>query len=193
MIDILIPVMRASKIQPLIENIEETTEVPHRVLWMGSNFETGVESTWGHRINTMYLMSQEPYVFLGADDILFHEGWDEHVLKAMEVIDGVVAVNDMRNPSGTLALVSRRYINEQSGCVDTKGVVIYPGYRHNFSETELFETAKRRGKFAYCAPSIVEHVHPDAGKAEDDEVYQLGRARFEEDRALYESRCHLWT
>ena len=198
--------MRADKIAALIENIDQTTDAPHQIYWactkssecydalseLGEFVYTDAGDTWGRRINRLFDLTKEPYVFLGADDVLFHEGWDEHALKAMDSIQGVVAVNDLCNPNGTLALVSRKYINTQ-GCVDTPGAVIYPGYSHNFSETELFETARKRGKFAYCATSIVEHVHPDAQKAEDDEVYQLGRVHLEEDRALFNSRRHLWT
>ena len=206
MIALLIPVMRAEKIAALIENIDRTTDAPHQIYWactkpseccdvllgLGEFVYTDEGDTWGHRINRLFDLTKEPYVFLGADDVRFHEGWDEHALKAIDSIQGVVSVNDLSNPNGTLALVSRRYINNQSGCVDTPGVVIYPGYSHNFSETELFETARRRGRFAYCATSIVEHVHPDANKAEDDEIYQLGRARLEEDKALFNSRRHFW-
>src|ERR1035437_6526547 len=103
-----------------------------------------------------------------------------------------VYCQDDGSTDGTLALISRRYIEEESGCIDVEGVVIYPGYFHNYSETELFETAKSRGRFAYCEESVVEHLHPDAGKAEKDEIYQLGMAHLVEDQDLFFSRRHLW-
>ena len=198
--------MRAEKIPGLSKNIEETTPLSHRVLWactVGSRCYTSLcggnelilvdgGGSWGERINTLFFSTRSPYVFLGADDVIFHDGWLDAALETMQDVDGVVAVNDLHNPNGTLALVSRRYIEEESGCIDVEGVVIYPGYFHNYSETELFETAKSRGRFAYCEESVVEHLHPDAGKAEKDEIYQLGMAHLVEDQDLFFSRRLLW-
>jgi hypothetical protein len=148
--------------------------------------------TWGGRLNKLFGCTTEPYLFLGADDVRFHPGWLDAAIATMEQVDGVVAVNDLWNPRGTLALVSRRYLLEEGGTVDDSGAIIHEGYRHCYSETELFETAQSRGRFAYCAEAVVEHLHPAAGKAVDDAVYQLGTAAFEADQALYLSRRHLW-
>jgi hypothetical protein len=50
-----------------------------------------------------------------------------------------------------------------------------------------------RGRLVECPESIVEHQHPAAGKAEDDWVYEIGRAAWDEDTALFNRRHHLWT
>ena len=52
----------------------------------------------------------------------------------MGTMHGVVFVNDMLMAHGTLPLVSRRYIEQYSGCFDVPDVIIYPGYSHNYSE-----------------------------------------------------------
>ena len=132
-------------------------------------------------------------MFLGADDVQFHPGWLEAAMNTMVAIDGVVAVNDMFNPTGTLALVSRRYIDQQGGTGDDTGAIIHRGYFHNYSETELFNTARHRGRFAYCGASVVEHMHWAPGKSEHDEVYRLGDHHTGQDRDLHLSRQHLWT
>jgi hypothetical protein len=49
------------------------------------------------------------------------------------------------------------------------------------------------GRGDYLAESVVEHLHPVAGKADDDEVYRLGFASLDADTALYQSRRHLWS
>ena len=60
----------------------------------------------------LFHATTEPYVFTGADDVIFYQGWLTAALGAMKAVDGVVVVNDLFNPDGTLALISRRYIDE---------------------------------------------------------------------------------
>ena len=66
-------------------------------------------------MNLGYELSTEPYMFLGSDDSRFHPFWLPHAMNSMKEVDGVVSVADLYNPVGTLALVSRRYIDEESG------------------------------------------------------------------------------
>ncbi len=201
---ILIPAMRGDRLAGLVANIKETTPYEHVVLIAATpdvvrpvigpvRYYPDEGGTWGGRLNKLFGCTTEPYVFLGADDVRFHPGWLDAAIATMEQVDGVVAVNDLWNPRGTLALVSRRYLLEEGGTVDGTGAIIHEGYGHVFSETELFETAASRGRFAYCAESVVEHLHPVAGKADDDEVYRLGFASLDADTALYRSRRHLWS
>ena len=209
MIDILIPLMRKQRIDAICRNVEETTSVEHTthiimempsisptVLWKGVPAKWWcpmVEKTYADRVNFGYSVTDEPFFFLGADDLKFHPGWAEAALKTMEEVDGVVGINDLHNPNPTHFLVSRSYIEEfGSGTMDDSGKVLHP-YTHNYTDLELAATAKRRGRFAYCEESVIEHCHPCAGKAEDDEVYQLGRQSYAEDEALHASRTHLWS
>lgn len=203
---LLVPVVRHEKILGLIDNIEAATQLPHALYWAatrGSQCERVLNDvhanvladdggTFPARINALFAATDEPYVFMGADDVRFHPGWLEAAMGMMEVVDGVVAVNDLFNPHGTLALVSRRYIDENDGTADGTGPVIHRGYIHNYSETELFNTAAHRGRFAYCAASVVEHLHWAAGKGEPDEWYRLGDRYAGQDQALHVSRSHLW-
>lgn len=211
MIVVFVPAMRPERLPALRANILSTIGPDDEVQWgygdecaeviegfgdYGVRTFRDPDNRWGHRVNLLFdLIGKTPWhecIFLGADDLLFHEGWAEAALARMREVDGVVVVNDLHNPRGTAALVSVRYIREQSGCVDTDDVVIYPGYHHNYSDNELFETAQSRGRYAYCAESVVEHLHPAAGKGKDDDVYRLGRSHLDEDTALYHSRRHLW-
>lgn len=201
---ILIPAMRPAKLAPLFENIEQATPEPHTVYCIATrelsyaacamgdmrttHWIADDGGSWAKRINLGYRATTEPYLFLGAEDVLFHPGWLSAALAVMD--DGVVVVNDLHNPFGTLALVARSYAD--LGTIDGPGLV-HEGYRHNCVDGELFETARFRGRYAYCEKSIVEHLHPAAGKAEDDEVYRMGRAAWDEDTTLYNERLHLWT
>ena len=167
-----------NRITPLVTNLCE------RVFWDFGN-------TYARRINLLAAETYEPYMFLGADDIKFSVGWDECALAAM-LQPGVVGVNDLHNPHPTHLLVSRAYIEEfGSGTLDNSGLVLHP-YKHNFCDLELVATAKKRGRYYYAKDAIVAHLHPAAGKAEDDEIYALGRQSYEADLMEFESRKHLW-
>lgn len=66
------------------------------------------------------------------------------------------------------------------------------GYASKNCDDEFVGTAKARQTFAFAAGSRVEHLHPHWGKARRDATYELGQARFEEDRHLYNRRRTLW-
>lgn len=195
---------RPHRLKSLVENIRRTTP-EHKIYFVISDDESanilddlGVSfwrdkgGTWIERNNFLLKETDEPYIFLGSDDLLFHGSWFEDAMKVMGEVDGVVPVNDLNNPHGTSALVSRNYINELSGCVDYKDVIACPEYHHNYADTELFKTAESRKRFAYAEDSVVEHMHWEAKKNSRDDTYNKSLAFSEEDRKTFESRRHLW-
>lgn len=207
---ILIPSLnRPHLLAGLAANIADATPEPHFVCWMISDPASRVAlaaeheplaaeheplvwtddgGTWPTRINLLAGHAARigcRWLFLGSDDLLFHRGWLSAALDAMTTVDGVVAVNDLFNPNGTSCLVSLDYL--------AGGPVVHDGYRHNYADTELFETAKARRRFAYCATSIVEHLHWAAGKAPHDDTYARSDAVCDQDRATFDSRRHLWS
>lgn len=212
-VSILIPVLnRPHRIMPLLANIADATPEEHCVIFAASDPPTvgvlnalGTRSaymidegrSWPERINLLFRATDEPYVFLGADDVLFHPGWLTAALETMRSFDllgGVVTVEDLHNPRGTLALVARSYIDFFGGTGDgIPGQVIHPGYGHCYSDNELFEVAHSRDRWAYCRESLVEHLHPDAGKGQNDSTYMKGMATIAADTALFHSRRGLWS
>lgn len=203
---ICIPAERPQFFERIVTNIAETTQ-DYNLYWVvGTDvaareldrlhqdfWQDEGDISWGVRANFMYSQTVEEYLFIGSDDSLWHHGWLTAALDAMYPIDGAVIVRDGYNPSGTLPLVSRRYIETMSGCIDEPNVIFHSGYRHAYVETELRETAQHRGKYAYCPDSYVEHLHFGAGKADHDEVYAIGEASCIPGAALFASRRHLWT
>lgn len=202
---ILIPAMRPHLIRALCQNIETVTPEPHHVYVMTDrpavaeqiadmNVTVWMDElrSWGLRLNDMYERTVEPFMFLGADDVWFSNGWLAPAMHEVQRVHGVVVVHDGMNPSGTLALVSRDYIDEATGTMDQSGAIIHPGYRHAYSETELFETAMHRGRYAQCLQSYVEHRHFLVGKSPVDEVYEMGAESYGRDADLYATRKHLW-
>lgn len=192
---ILIPLMRTYRIYEIADNVAANTNRHHTYYiatfgaW-GNKASTIIDSepvmTWPKRINLGISKTREPYIFTGADDINFTSGWFEAAKAWMpQTKFGVVGVNDLHNPNGTHFLVSRKYIDEF-------GPLCHEEYHHLYVDDEIRELAKSRGRYAYAADAIVEHVHPAAGKAEWDSVYELGNKHKAEDKALFESRRHLW-
>jgi glycosyltransferase involved in cell wall biosynthesis len=153
---------------------------------------------WARKINAGYRATTEPLMLLGGDDMDFHPGWLEAAKAAMCQTTGVVGTNDLHNgrviagDHSTHPIVARWYV-DRYGTADEAGKVVHEGYAHNWPDTELVETAKRRGAWAFARDSVVEHFHPLWGNAEMDEVYVLGRSRFDDDRRLFQQRRTLWT
>ena len=212
---ILLPVLdRPAKIAPLLANIRDATPEPHAVWFAASDRATIREvllarvaglhedgllidegRAYSQRINLLYRTTDDAYVFLGADDYRFHPGWLTAALDCMarsfDDVGGVVVTNDLHNPAGTACLVARCYIDEVGGS-DIPGQVLHPGYSHNWCDSELFGWASSRGRLAHCPESIVEHLHPAAGKGLDDDTYRLGLSSEARDRALFRSRHWMW-
>lgn len=197
---------RPHRIKGLVLNIREMTPEPHTIYFVVSDDESAQildglnvkywfdegDTRYVTRMNFLYKNTTEPFMFMGSDDILFHKNWLANALARMDDYSVVVG-DDLLNSNGTMALIKRQYIDEQSGCVDTPKVLFYPNYGHDFADTEQFETAMRRGVFTRAHDSRVEHLHWSSNKSLKDATYELSASRSQDDLALYLSRKHLWS
>ena len=205
-IGILIPSLnRPSRLDALIDNLHATTSNPHRLHFAVSDPESVAilrargehyitdsgeppESTFGNRVNRLYSITNESYFIPVGDDDEHLPGWDEDMLECM-----TPGVKMVVSRCTHMALISRRYIETQSGCVDTPDVVCGP-YRHNFTEWELVFTANMRGVLARCpVPTVIHHRWQDGGECcvggfEHDETYQRGDSGWDHDLAMFEDR-----
>lgn len=150
--------------------------------------------TYAASINFAYRHTSEKFLFAGADDLRFEDGWFGVASELLDDFD-VVGTNDLGNPSvlagdhATHYLVSRRYLDGQGGVFDEgPGSFLFEGYDHNWTDTEFVETAKHRGVWSPCLGSVVEHCHPAWGKAERDATYGKSFAREREDAVLAAGR-----
>lgn len=154
-------------------------------------------------VNTAYgsISPESTHVFLGADDLNFHQDWDFFTLQALRTSHHlrVAGTNDLGNAQvlasthATHYLIDRRYIDEIGGVVDQpRGTVLYEGYDHNYTDTEFIATAKARAVFIPCLSSVVEHIHPAFGKAPMDSTYEKGNAHIYDDEEKFLSRIALW-
>lgn len=151
---------------------------------------------YARKINLAVQQTDEELVFLGADDLHFHPGWLDKAKAELRPPVGVVGTNDLcnkRTATGDLAthsLVTREYAAR--GTIDDPTKLLHEGYPHEYVDQEFTETAKARGAFAHAPESIVEHLHPQAGKAPMDELYAGQKPRMKQGYRVYRARRHLW-
>lgn len=213
---IIVPVLgRPHRVAPLLESIEEATPEPHKVVFVVTRgdqaevsaiVDSGVDwvvmrpqarGDYARKINYAYELSEQPFLFCGADDLKFHPGWLSNALDKMTDGIGVVGTNDLGNPRvlhgkhATHSLVSRAYADEY-GTIDQPGKILHDGYWHEMVDDELVETAKKRKAWAFAKNSVVEHLHPFFDKAPTDRLYDQFPQRMIQGRAVYKSREHLW-
>lgn len=210
---VLIPTFgRANRIAEVTTNVLESTEHANVYFICESDDEASIETVtftvganliinertrnYAGAINTGLHATDEPHIFAGADDLWFHNGWYEEAKKLMRYPIRVVGTNDLHNPevlSGAHAthyLVDRWYA--YTGVPDQMGMMLCEQYQHNWCDTEFIAFATRRGVYAPCLTSIVEHRHWAWGKATIDPTYDKGLRSEPQDRALFEQRKQLW-
>ena len=152
--------------------------------------------SFAEKVNRGFEISgEEPWLLLVGDDVQFHKGWlDQAMATAAETGAAVVGTNDLGNPAviagahATHMLIRRDYIEQQGASLDGPGIVCHEGYGHWYVDNEIVELARKRGVWAPCLTSHIEHLHPLFGKGEVDEVYLAGQERVEADKALWLSR-----
>lgn len=215
MIDIIIPTIgRADRIAPLAANITAATHSQHRIVFVTEAHDTatadavravGFEPTINERsenyagaVNTAYDHTHADWLFCGADDLVFSDGWDAECLSHDDGWFKVFGTNDLLNAhvlSGrhsTHSLVARDYLDSPGGVVDAGRNSFLPEcYDHNFTDTEFIGTAKMRARFRPCLAAVVEHMHVTKTKV-FDATHERSIRKFYEDEALYTARRDLW-
>lgn len=150
--------------------------------------------SWAQKINDGIRRTKEPWLLLCADDVKFYPRFLEAATRLMsDPKVGVIGTCDLGH-RGTLEgwhsthpMVSRKYVMEQ-GTVDQKGVIAHEGYRHNFVDTEIVATAKKRGAYQHCRDCLVEHLHPLWRKGKSDATYRLGKKFMQQDAQIFWDR-----
>lgn len=172
------------------ETVERQINV--HIIWHHYLREMG---SFAEKVNRAYEETTQPWLFIVGDDVVFHKGWLDQAMEAARTTGKhVIGTNDLGNTAvmagehATHLFISRAYVREVGASWDGPGVVCHEGYRHWFVDNEIVEAAKRRGQWAPCLASHVEHLHPYYAKGEMDPVYRIGEAAAEADHALYIDR-----
>lgn len=120
-----------------------------------------------------------------ANDLLPGRHWLARGVAAYQArygrLNGVMGFNDgLHGPEHSSHFLISRNLLAQYG-----GWPIW--YRHNFGDTELCARARQDGRYGKAPWAVLYHDHLESG-APDDAVYQEGRAHYDQDAALFESR-----
>lgn len=155
---------------------------------------------YARKVNAGYRATTHPLIFTGACDLRFHPNWFK---EAVEMLDdagqiGIVGTNDLGNPRvlrgehSTHSLITRDYADRFGLAGPQPGAIYCELYQHECVDDELWQTGLARGAAVPCLRSVVEHLHPNWGKAPSDALYDRQRARMAVGRKLLIRRQHLW-
>lgn len=190
-----------------------STPEPHRLLFVvsrddreelraleseGAEFLIASVGSYPAKVNLAYRATDEPVLFLAADDLAPREGWLSAALACLDAGALVVGTNDLGNPRvlagehSTHTLVSRAYCDSPGAAFGQPGAVLHEGYHHWYVDDELVGLARHRGVYAHAHDSVVEHLHPYHGKAPHDATYRVGERRKRQDLAEFARRAGGW-
>lgn len=153
-------------------------------------------ASYAGAINTGIEKTTHELLFIGSDDLHFHDDWLPPLRKLAKQY-GLVGTNDRHNPDvlagihATHYLITREYANK--GTIDDSNVFLHEGYIHNYVDTEAVATAIYRGEYTPCLESHVEHLHWCWNLNIMDDTYAKGANTVSQDERLFQSRAHLWT
>lgn len=146
---------------------------------------TAVEG-WNIAYRYMEACGGADWYMLGADDLVWHEGWLAGALRvAAETGAWVIGLNDGKTDLDDFAA---HYMARAEFCRgELQGHMALPQYRAWWFDREVTQRAMALGLYAPARDILVEHRHPMWQTAPEDATYELGRQHREADRLVYET------
>jgi glycosyltransferase involved in cell wall biosynthesis len=126
------------------------------------------------------------WYILAADDLRWHDGWLDFVVKEARAGAQVVGFNDGHTNIDTYAphyMISQQFIDDHMA-----GEFVPAGYNTWWWDREVCELAKDAGVYAPAWSAWVEHRHPDWKTARTDGTYESMIPYRDMDKALYLKR-----
>lgn len=211
---IIVPVLaRPHRIEPLMADVDAVTPRGYRLLFVADEADRPelralerldadylvvprTRRSYPCKINDGIRASDEPLIFMAADDLHFHPAWLPRAVVHLTSTIQVIGTNDLTNPRvmagehSTHTLLTRGYA--ELGSIDNPDVVLHEGYPHEYVDDEFVGTAKHRRAFISSPTSIVEHLHPYRELAPIDATYKRGWAGRARGKRIIDQRRHLW-
>lgn len=192
--------LRASTGMATVYAVADVDDVETAEAWRQAgaqviDYDGDTPGTFSQKMNTGYRETTEPWIFMVGDDVAFRPGWLDHAQSTAADDLHVIGTNDLGNPAvlagehATHMLIRRSYVDETGASWDGPKVLAHEGYRHWFVDDEIVTAARRRGVWGMALASLVEHLHPQWGKGDADDVYALGQSGAVPDRHLFERRA----
>lgn len=167
-------------------------DLTSEVVW--GAFKANGAATKGERLvlseawNRAYELASGEILMHASDDIVFRTpGWDRFITETFDrfpdrlvFVYGSDGYQDER--LGTHGFLSREW-------VETVGYFVPPYFSSDFNDLWLHEVAGMIGRRVYVPEVFIEHMHPDAGKAQWDQTHLERKERHRRDRPdlLYRS------
>ena len=154
---------------------------PGRTLWFrGPRRSMGAWTNWiaGHprAARYSYLAS------FGDDHVPCTDGWDEALTAVIEGTGGTgIAWGDDKHQHENLPTAPVI----SADIAHVLGWIVLPGVSSKFCDNAWRDLADLAGCRVYVPQVVIEHVHPDAGKAGMDDTYRDGNAYWAGDEAVY--------
>ena len=119
--------------------------------------------------------------FMGDDHLPLTYGWDEIIKsKLKELKTGVVYGNDLHQGERLCTAVFLT-----SDILVALGHFCPPGFVHMFLDSVWMGWGRGIDRLCYLPDVIIEHFHPNAGKAENDYSYEQSNGMMEQDGKRY--------
>jgi hypothetical protein len=153
--------------------------------------EPGTTSVQGWNLAYAYAAAalSPDWLVLGADDLVWHDGWLVTALRvAADNGAHVIGLDDGSgktdlNKKACHYLVSYTFTQKVLG-----GVMVPPAYKSWRFDREVSERARALGMYAPAWAAKVEHMHPDWKKAEMDETYRQAWPLHDADLVVLNAR-----
>ena len=208
-VDVVVPVLgRPGNARPFVESLRASTGLANLLVMAEVDDVETIEAweavgvdpivtpahTFAQKVNAAVGFGTAPWILIVGDDVRFHPGWlDAGQAAASDKFD-VVGTNDLGNPRvvrgehATHILLRRSYVEEQGASWDGPGLIAHEVYGHWFVDDEIVTVAKQRDTWVASVGSVIEHLHPLWGKADEDDTYLAGQVTRFEDEALWNER-----
>lgn len=149
---------------------------------------TGVRQKIGPLLNSVAPEVADGYRavgFMGDDHRPRSTGWDTTMLHALDAMGGGIVYGDdlIHGQALPTAMVMSPSI------VRALGWICPPGIEHMYLDNAWLELGRALGRIRYLPGLVIEHMHPLAGKAADDDTYRATNvgAQYARDRAAFET------
>lgn len=142
---------------------------PGTTLWIGPRMRL-----CGTLNDTVTRLKDTPRAvgFMGDDHLPRTQGWDTAILDALtEFGSGIAYGNDLLQGE---RLPTAAFIT--ADIVRTLGWMVPPGLIHLYADDAWLALGQAMGRLRYLPDVVIEHLHPDAGKAGRDAGYDEANA-----------------
>lgn len=139
-------------------------------------------AAWTNELAAKHLGGYRALASLGDDHVPRTLGWDRLLLEALDAVggQGIAYGNDLHQGE---ALPTAPVIS--AGIVKALGWMMEPALRHMHVDDVWRDLGQAAGCLAYVPGVVIEHRHPDAGKAPEDQVYAESLEGAQDDREAY--------